>query len=161
LPCASSGIGLGRFYARCSVFLVSPVPLRPRGKDVVNIDSAAREGRGLLPRRETHTRRASLIPGDTRCARSSPTADDPEAKRGKSAAMREMADLRKERTEHERAKRQRLEMQVAVERGALIRKDLVLQQAGFLLVAMRDALHVSAERVVETASRDQRRAHHG
>ncbi len=60
---------------------------------------------------------------------------DPEAKR--SNARRGLGALRREQTAHEKAKRLRLEMQLAVERGELVRKDLVLQQAAFLLVAMR------------------------
>jgi hypothetical protein len=60
---------------------------------------------------------------------------DPEAKRG--LARRGIVSLRREQTAHEKTKRMRLEMQLAVERGELIRKDLVEKQAGFLLVAMR------------------------
>ena len=60
---------------------------------------------------------------------------DPEAKRG--LGRRGMVALRREQTAHERAKRLQREMQMAVERGELIRKDLVQQQAAFLLTAMR------------------------
>ena len=48
-----------------------------------------------------------------------------------------MVALRREQTVHERTKRMRLEMQLAVERGELISKDLVEKQASFLLVALR------------------------
>jgi hypothetical protein len=60
---------------------------------------------------------------------------DPEAKRGN--ARRGMVALRREQTAHEKAKRLQREMQIAVERGELIKKELVLQQASFLLVALR------------------------
>ena len=53
------------------------------------------------------------------------------------ATWRGIASLRLERTAHERAKRLQREMQMAAERSELIKKELVLQQAGFLLVAMR------------------------
>ena len=60
---------------------------------------------------------------------------DPEAKRG--LARRGLGALRREQTAHEKTKRMRLEMQLAVERGELISKEVVERQAGFLLVAMR------------------------
>ena len=60
---------------------------------------------------------------------------DPEAKRR--LARRGLGALRREQTAHEKTKRMRLEMQLAVERGELISKEVVDRQAGFLLVAMR------------------------
>jgi hypothetical protein len=57
--------------------------------------------------------------------------------RASRATWRGIASLRLERTAHERAKRLQREMQITIERGELIEKELVLQQAGFLLVAMR------------------------
>ena len=60
---------------------------------------------------------------------------DPEAKRR--LARRGLGALRREQTAHEKTKRMRLEMQLAVERGELISKGVVERQAGFLLVAMR------------------------
>ena len=60
---------------------------------------------------------------------------DPESKR--SNARQGMVSLRREQTAHEKKKRMRLEMQLALERGELIKKEIVLRQAGLLLVAMR------------------------
>ena len=52
-------------------------------------------------------------------------------------AHRGVSKLRRERAAHEKLKRLRLEMQVAAERGELIRKDIAQRQAAFLLTAMR------------------------
>ena len=52
-------------------------------------------------------------------------------------AQRGVAELRLERTNHEKTKRLEMEMQIALRRGELIEKSVVLQQAGFLLTALR------------------------
>ena len=61
-----------------------------------------------------------------------------EAKRAAARlAHRGAATLRKERAAFERVKRLRLEMEVAVRRGTLIERELVLRQTAFLLTALR------------------------
>ena len=50
------------------------------------------------------------------------------------------AGLRRERTAHEKIKRLRTEMEVARERGELIKRETVLKQAGFIFVSLRQAI---------------------
>jgi hypothetical protein len=53
------------------------------------------------------------------------------------SARRGMAGLRREKMAHERTKRLEREMQIGLRRGELVKKEVVLQQAGFLLTALR------------------------
>ena len=61
-----------------------------------------------------------------------------EVKRSASrSANRGAAGLRRERTKFERVRRLEKEMEIAVRRGELIERAVVLQQASFLLTALR------------------------
>ena len=48
-----------------------------------------------------------------------------------------MAELRLQKTEHERVRRMEREMLVALRRGELIEREVVLKQAAFLRTALR------------------------
>ena len=64
-----------------------------------------------------------------------------EAKRSASrSANRGAAGLRKERTKFEKVRRLEKEMQVAERRGELIEREVVLRQAGFIFVSLRQAI---------------------
>ena len=53
---------------------------------------------------------------------------------------RGVTGLRRERTAHEKIKRLRTEMEVAVERGQLVEREVVLRQAGFIFIALKQAI---------------------
>ena len=55
-------------------------------------------------------------------------------------ANRGVTSLRRERTAHEKIKRLRTEMEVAVERGQLVEREVVLRQAGFIFLSLRQAI---------------------